>query len=49
MFVHKAPYAQNSNNSNGFGNTTSLSLPNGKSIPIYYLINTGKVLGLYLL
>ena len=46
MFVHKAAYAQSSNT--GFGNTTNLSLPNGKAIPINYLINTGKVLGLVL-
>ena len=45
MFVHAA-YAQSSNT--GFGNTTNLSLPNGKAIPINYLINTGKVLGLVL-
>ena len=46
MFVHKAVYAQSSNT--GFGNTTNLSLPNGKSIPINYLINTGKILGVVL-
>ena len=46
MFVHNAAYAQSSNT--GFGNTTNLSLPNGKAIPINYLINTGKVLGLVL-
>src|SRR5919202_811405 len=48
--MHKAAYAQNSNNSgsSGFGNTTNLALANGKSIPINYLINTGKVLGLVL-
>ena len=46
MFVHNAAYAQSSNT--GFGNTTNLSLPNGKSIPINYLINTGKILGLVL-
>jgi hypothetical protein len=46
IFVHKAAYAQSSNN--GFGNTTNLALPNGKSIPINYLINTGKVLDLVL-
>src|ERR671932_1665560 len=38
MFVHKAVYAQSSNT--GFGNTTNLSLPNGKSIAINYLVNT---------
>ena len=42
VFTHKAAYAQNSNT--GFGNTTNLALPNGKTIPINYLINTGKVL-----
>ena len=41
-------YAQDSNSGSGFGNTTNLALPNGKSIPINYLINTGKVLGLVL-
>ena len=48
--MHKAAYAQNSNNSgsSGFGNTTNLALANGKSIPINYLINTGKILGLVL-
>ena len=44
VFIHKTAYAQNS----GFGNTTNLALPNGKSIPINYLINTGKILGLVL-
>ncbi|HZC21579.1 MAG TPA: hypothetical protein VE223_08040 [Nitrososphaeraceae archaeon] len=51
VFMHKivvAAYAQNSNSGRGFGNTTNLSLPNGKSIPINYLINTGKLLGLVL-
>jgi len=51
VFMHKivvAVYAQDSNSGRGFGNTTNLSLPNGKSIPINYLINTGKVLGLVL-
>jgi hypothetical protein len=51
VFMHKivvAVYAQDSNSGRGFGNTTKLSLPNGKSIPINYLINTGKVLGLVL-
>jgi hypothetical protein len=49
VFMHKivvAVYAQDSNSGTGFGNTTNLSLPNGKSIPINYLINTGKILGL---
>jgi hypothetical protein len=46
IFMHKAVYAQSSNT--GFGETTYLALPNGKSIPIPYLINTGKVLGLVL-
>ena len=51
VFMHKivvAVYAQDSNSGRGFGNTTKLSLPNGKSIPINYLINTGKLLGLVL-
>jgi hypothetical protein len=46
IFVHEAAYAQNSNT--GFGDTTYLALPNGKSIPIKYVINTGKLLGLVL-
>ena len=46
MFVHNAAYAQSSNT--GFGDTTYLALPNGKSIPIKYIINTGKVLGVAL-
>ncbi|MFL6399277.1 MAG: hypothetical protein ACJ72J_06815 [Nitrososphaeraceae archaeon] len=46
IFVHGAAYAQNSNT--GFGDTTYLALPNGKSIPIKYVINTGKLLGLVL-
>ena len=41
-------YAQDSNRGSGFGNTTNLALPNGKNIPINYLINTGKVLGVVL-
>jgi hypothetical protein len=49
LFMYNTAYAQNPNNSgSGFGNTTNLSLPNGKSIPISYLINTGKILGLVL-
>lgn len=51
VFMHKmivVVYAQDSNSGSGFGNTTNLSLPNGKSIPINYLINTGKILGLVL-
>ena len=49
IFIHNAAYAQNpNNNGSGFGNTTSLSLPNGKSIPINYLINTGNLSGLVL-
>src|SRR5919199_6002524 len=44
--IHKAAYAQNSNT--GFGDTTYLALPNGKSIPIKYIINTGKLLGIVL-
>ena len=46
IFMHKAAYAQSSNT--GFGETTYLALPNGKSIPIKYLINTGKLLGVVL-
>src|ERR687884_984690 len=46
IFVHKAAYAQNSNT--GFGDTTYLAVPNGKSIPIKYVINTGKLLGVVL-
>jgi hypothetical protein len=46
IFLHKATYAQSSKA--GFGNTTNLTLTNGKSIPITYLLNTGKVLGLVL-
>ena len=45
-FIHNAAYAQSSNT--GFGGTTYLALPNGKSIPIKYMINTGKVLGVVL-
>src|SRR5919206_3298047 len=52
IFVHKAAYAQSSNNNTnsntGFGDTTYLALPNGKSIPIKYAINTGKLLGVVL-
>ena len=44
--IHKTAYAQNSNT--GFGDTTYLALPNGKSIPIKYMINTGKLLGVVL-
>jgi hypothetical protein len=35
VFMHKVVvvYAQDSNSGSGFGNTTNLSLPNGKSIP----------------
>jgi hypothetical protein len=47
MFMHRVVYAQDSNSS-GFGNTTNLALPSGKSIPINYLINTGKLLDLTL-
>ena len=46
--MHKAAYAQSSNTNTGFGETTNLSLPNGKSIPIKYIINTGKLLGVVL-
>ena len=48
IFMHKTVYAQNSNTNTGFGETTNLALPNGKSIPIKYLINTGKLLGVVL-
>ena len=48
IFLHNAAYAQSSNTNTGFGETTNLSLPNGKSIPIKYMINTGKLLGLVL-
>ena len=44
--MHQAAYAQSSNT--GFGETTNLSLPNGKSIPIKYIINSGKLLGVVL-
>jgi len=46
VYMHNAAYAQSSNT--GFGETTYLALPNGKSIPIKYLINTGKLLGVAL-
>jgi hypothetical protein len=46
--MRKEAYAQSSNTNAGFGNTTNLSLPNGKSIPIKYMINTGKLLGVVL-
>ena len=46
IFMHKAAYAQSSNT--GFGETTYLALPNGKSIPIKYVLNTGKLLGVVL-
>jgi hypothetical protein len=47
IFMHNnAAYAQSSNT--GFGETTYLALPNGKSIPITYVINTGKLLGVVL-
>ena len=39
--MHKAAYAQNS----GFGQTTYLAPSNGKTIPVKYMINTGKLLG----
>jgi hypothetical protein len=45
-FIHNAAYAQSSNT--GLGGTTYLALPNGKSIPLKYMINTGKVLGVVL-
>jgi hypothetical protein len=46
--MHKTAYAQSSNTNAGFGETTNLSLPNGKSIPIKYMINTGRLLGVVL-
>jgi hypothetical protein len=48
--IIRVSYAQNSNNnsSGGFGNTTNLILPNGKSIPINYLMTTGNLLDLAL-
>ena len=46
IFTRKAVYAQSSNT--GFGETTYLAIPNGKSVPVPYLINTGKVLGVVL-
>ena len=46
--MHKTAYAQSSNTNAGFGETTNLSLQNGKSIPIKYMINTGKLLGIVL-
>ena len=46
IFMHNTAYAQSSNT--GFGDTTYLALPNGKSIPIKYVINTGKLLGVVL-
>jgi hypothetical protein len=46
VFMHKAVYAQNSNT--GFGETTNLALSNGKSVPMKYVINTGKLLGVVL-
>jgi hypothetical protein len=48
IFINKPVYAQNSNNDSGFRNTTYLALPNGKSIPIKYVMNTGKLLGVVL-
>ena len=48
IFVHKTACAQSSNTNTGFGETTNLALPNGKSIPIKYAINTGKLLGVVL-
>jgi hypothetical protein len=59
LFIHSninsrigVAYAQNSNNNNssnsGFGNTTNLILPNGKRIPINYLMTTGNLLELAL-
>src|SRR5919199_952022 len=48
IFIHKTAYAQSSNMNAGFGETTNLSLPNGKSIPIKYILNSGKLLGVVL-
>jgi hypothetical protein len=48
MFMHRVVYAQDSNSNSGFANTTNLFLPNSKSVPINYLINTGKLLDLTL-
>jgi hypothetical protein len=51
VFMDKAVavvYAQDSNSGSGFGNTANMALPNGKSIPINYLINTGKVVSIVL-
>ena len=48
IFMYKTAYAQSSNTNTGFGQTTNLALPNGKSIPIKYVINTGKLLGVVL-
>jgi hypothetical protein len=45
-FIHNTAYAQSPNTA--LGGTTYLALPNGKSIPIKYMINTGKVLGVVL-
>jgi hypothetical protein len=47
-FMHKVVYAQSSNTNTAFGETAYLSLPNGKSIPIKYTINAGKLLGVVL-
>jgi hypothetical protein len=46
--MYKTAYGQSSNTNTGFGETTNLALPNGKSIPIKYVINTGKLLGVVL-
>ena len=48
IFTYNAAYAQSSNTNAGFGETTNLSLPNGKSIPIKYILNSGKLLGVVL-
>src|ERR671938_557945 len=48
IFMNKTSYAQNSNNGSGFRNTTYLALPNGKSIPIKYVMNIGKLLSVVL-
>jgi hypothetical protein len=46
VFIRNTVYAQNSNT--GFGETTYLALTNGKTIPLKYVISTGKLLGVVL-
>src|ERR671939_697819 len=48
LILATSAFAQSSNMNTGFGETTNLALPNGKSIPIKYVINTGKLLGVVL-